>query len=360
MDKTKITTTVVGEVSKDMYKDIAHPIFKEIGSSGESLLRFVALPFKFLGLTAEQLELKYATFIKQTLNKVDEKNLVSPKAVIAAPLLDHIKFVFDEDGLTEMFSELLSKAMDTDIEFLVHPAFVEMLKQMSPLDVEFLHLFFETQDAIETDDLKWSHSETQLSLSVESMLRLGIINAIDYEDRNSVAITLTSMGCLFRDLCMLTPSQVKDSYIENFNENDSTSEENLMFSDWFSTMIYAEDNTKLNIRQRFDYSDVKHGAEIIVCLRVNNVNRKNTLIEKIFFDDGKKTHTFPIGDIPYNIEECSYKDFIFKIDSKYELLSAMTNEHGHFFVKTKNSNYSFKLSYQTQKEISIFINNLTK
>lgn len=267
-----------------------------------------------------------------------------------------MKFVFDEGELVEMFSELLSKAMDADVEFLVHPAFVEMLKQMSPLDVEFLHLFFKDQDAIETDDLEWSHSENQLSLSVEAMLRLGIINTIDYDDRDSVAITLTSMGILFRDLCMLTPSQIKESYVEDFSDNDSTSTEKLLFSDWFSTMTYSKDNNKLLVRKRFEYSDIKHGSDTIVCVRINNVGEKNTLIEKIFFDDGQKTHFFPLGDTPCDIERCCYKDFIFRADSRYELLSAMMKEKGRFFVKTQNTSYDFKLSYQTEKEVEIFVN----
>ena len=134
-----ISNNAVTEISKNVYTDVGHPILQEVGNIGAAIMKFVALPFRFLGLTAEELETKYASFLKTVLNKVPKDQQTLPKGVVAAPLLDHVKFVFDEDGLAEMFSNLLANAMCSNIERMVHPAFVEMLKQMSPLDVEFIN-----------------------------------------------------------------------------------------------------------------------------------------------------------------------------------------------------------------------------
>ena len=130
-----IPDNAVTELSKNLYTDVGHPILQEVGNVGAAIMKFVALPFRFLGLTAEQLEEKYSAFLKKTINKVPQEECIVPKGVVAAPLLDHVKFVFDEEGLAEMFSNLLANAMSANIEKMVHPAFIEMLKQMSPLDV---------------------------------------------------------------------------------------------------------------------------------------------------------------------------------------------------------------------------------
>ena len=91
------------KIGKLIYKDLGHPALSQVGNAVGSLIRLVALPITFLGLTAEELEKKYAKFIQKTLEKVPEKKRIDPKAVVAAPLLDHVKFVFDEENLSEMF-----------------------------------------------------------------------------------------------------------------------------------------------------------------------------------------------------------------------------------------------------------------
>ena len=170
-----IPDNAITELSKEIYKDIGHPVFKEVGNIGESLMKFVALPFKFLGLTAEQLEKKYAIFLEGALNKIKKEDQVVPRAVISAPLLEHVKFVFDEDGLCEMFSNLLANSLHKDIENMVHPAYTEVLKQMSPVDAEFMNTFFKDKDIIETEEIIWERSDFQKTMAIESLHRLGIL-----------------------------------------------------------------------------------------------------------------------------------------------------------------------------------------
>ena len=172
----KDSSTEMEKIGKLIYKDLGHPALSQVGNAVGSLIRLVALPITFLGLTAEELEKKYAKFIQKTLEKVPEKKRIDPKAVVAAPLLDHVKFVFDEENLSEMFSNLLANAMMENVEAMVHPAFAEMLKQLSPLDAEFMFLYFKDEDIVEQEDIKWKYGEGQLSLTIESLLRLGIIN----------------------------------------------------------------------------------------------------------------------------------------------------------------------------------------
>ncbi len=142
-----------------IYSDVASPAMKQVGQSIESLLKFVALPFKFLGLTAEELEKKYTKFIKEAVNRVPPEKLTAPKSSIVAPLLDCVKFCFDDepgnDLLREMFSKLLSSSMNQDNISYLNKSFVETMRFLSGNEAKFLQW---CSDAIITrrayDDLK--------------------------------------------------------------------------------------------------------------------------------------------------------------------------------------------------------------
>lgn len=125
-----------------IYSDVASPAMKQIGQSAEGLLKFVALPFKFLGLTAEQLEKKYTKFIEEAVNRVPSQKLAVPQSSVVAPLLDYVKFCFaDEPGndlLQEMFSKLLSSSINQDNASHLNKSFVETMRFLSGNEAKLL------------------------------------------------------------------------------------------------------------------------------------------------------------------------------------------------------------------------------
>jgi peptide deformylase len=56
------------EISSKVYDDVAQKPLSTIGKLAQDVLKFVALPISCLGLTAEQLEIKYKKFIENALN----------------------------------------------------------------------------------------------------------------------------------------------------------------------------------------------------------------------------------------------------------------------------------------------------
>lgn len=128
-----------------IYNDLASPAMKQIGQSAEGLLKLVALPFKFLGFTAEQLEKKYAKFIEEAVNRVPPQKLTAPQSSVVAPLLDYAKFCFaDEPGndlLQEMFSKLLSSSINQDNASHLNKSFVETMRFLSGNEAKLLQSF---------------------------------------------------------------------------------------------------------------------------------------------------------------------------------------------------------------------------
>lgn len=66
----KDSSTEMEKIGKLIYKDLGHPALSQVGNAVGSLIRLVALPITFLGLTAEELEKKYAKFIQKTLEAI--------------------------------------------------------------------------------------------------------------------------------------------------------------------------------------------------------------------------------------------------------------------------------------------------
>lgn len=144
-DKVFANEKLVAEV----YSDLVQPGFKTVGKAAEDLLKFVALPLSFLGLTVDELENKYKNFIHETLNKVPEENRERPKSNIVSPLLDHIKYLFDDadgENLIEMFSELLGKAINSATKDSVHVSYVHTLCQLGSLEAKILMKIYESDD----------------------------------------------------------------------------------------------------------------------------------------------------------------------------------------------------------------------
>lgn len=349
------------ELTKGVYSDVGHPVLKEVGSIGASLMKLVALPFKFLGMTADQLENKYAEFLKNSISKVEPEDRVIPKAAVVSPLLEHVKFVFDEDGLAEMFSNLLANAMDCNVEKMVHPAFVEMLKQMSPLDVEFMHFYFEDRDLAEMSSLNWSRGTLQRSLTVDSLTRLGIIRAISYDDRDDVAIMLTDFGKVFRNLCMLKPADINPE--DFFREDDRLDDEEyvdseeigMQFSESFGSVRISEKDGKAYIRNSLEMEDVRKGSLICIHLRINNIGDVQKEIDTVFLNCGSTNHISPYQDTPVMIPKGTYYDFVFIATKENDLLNCALRERTRYHVQCGNTVYNFPITDATKKEIELFL-----
>lgn len=345
------------QIVEDVYTDLGHPALSQIGNVIGNLIKFVALPISFLGLTAEELEKKYANFIHTSLMKIPEGERVEPKAVIVAPLLEHVKFVFDEENLSEMFSNLLANAMSSNNSMMVHPAFTEMIKQMSPLDAKFLFFYFRQSDLIELEDIEWKYGEEQTVLTIESLVRLGIINGITYDNREDVAYALTDFGKLFRDVCLMSPSEEEQNeelfQYTGDSENAAILEE-FLYSDTFGTARESKKNNRIYIRQKFSIEDVNNGSQAVIILRIcNNSNQEETL-ERVYIESGYGNIYMAANKMPVIIKAKSYVNFVFPVKTK-KMLEEIEEGSGKYVIQKASKIYEITVTKATVKEISIYL-----
>ena len=80
--------------------------------------------------------------LKKKIKNIPAENLQEPPLMIAGPVLEALKYTYDEDYLREMYENLLASAMDNRNTNNAHPSFVDAIKQMSPLDARIYAFFF--------------------------------------------------------------------------------------------------------------------------------------------------------------------------------------------------------------------------
>lgn len=119
------------------YEDALQPTVQEIGKFAARIPR--AINAAFSGLDKWILNKEYAIdetkkLLAQKLENVNPEKIVKPEAYVAVPAIQAISYSMNSEELRNLYANLLAKAMNSDTKDMVHPSFVEIIKQLSPID----------------------------------------------------------------------------------------------------------------------------------------------------------------------------------------------------------------------------------
>ncbi|MFP2562497.1 DUF4393 domain-containing protein [Enterobacter ludwigii] len=79
--------------------------------------------------------------LEEKTQSIPAENIVEPKASIAGPALQGLAFSHEEYNLKEMYLNLISFSMNRDVANDAHPAFVEVIKQLTSDEAEMLQVY---------------------------------------------------------------------------------------------------------------------------------------------------------------------------------------------------------------------------
>jgi hypothetical protein len=79
---------------------------------------------------------------------IPAENIVEPKASIAGPALQGLAFTHEESELKDMYLSLLATAIDDRVAGNAHPAFVEIIRQLSGEEAELIKPALRAQSPI--------------------------------------------------------------------------------------------------------------------------------------------------------------------------------------------------------------------
>ena len=177
-----------------LYEDALQPTVQEVGKLAARIPH--AINAAFSGLDKWILNKEYAIdetkkLLEQKLENVDPEKIVTPEAYVAIPAIQAISYSMDSEELRNLYANLLAKAMDIDTKDFVHPSFVEIIKQMSPLDAKILDIlakhidyYFPLIDILACDKSKDT---------IPSIYLLQNLSSINISDAESLSLSFENL-----------------------------------------------------------------------------------------------------------------------------------------------------------------------
>lgn len=130
------------ELAKAVYSDLVEGTLKEIGKIGVDAVKVVRLALFPLQAGAA-LQDRLAAYIDRAVRVVPEAQRIAPMELIFLPVAEKLRFQEPDNPLTELYLNLLSRAMDGERVGEAHPAFVVVISQLAPDEVTIIRMLAE-------------------------------------------------------------------------------------------------------------------------------------------------------------------------------------------------------------------------
>jgi len=121
-----------------LYDDLAQPAIRELGDivhNTTKVARFLFAPIDYLATQQD----RFQNYLKRISEKVKEENLVETSPRIVGEVFEALKYSEQQSILTELFLNLLAKSVDKTAQDKVHPAFPNIIKQLSADEAVLLY-----------------------------------------------------------------------------------------------------------------------------------------------------------------------------------------------------------------------------
>lgn len=182
-------------VLEKAYDDVVHPVAsttgKIFGLIPQAIYTALLPVRKWINDREEYFE-EMGKLLAKKLKNVKEENIITPELYVAVPTIQALSYSLDNNELKNLYANLLARAMNIDTKEYVHPAFVEIIKQLSPIDalvfkeiakrgsLPVIDLFYANEQyqgtiiAKNFTDVTVSTYEIE-SVSIDNLARLGLI-----------------------------------------------------------------------------------------------------------------------------------------------------------------------------------------
>jgi Abortive infection alpha len=144
-----------------IYQDALQPAAKEIGKGLETIAKTIHIalaPIAALVWGFEQIRDFVTTRVAEKLKDIPQERIQTPSPMVAGPALEALKYTGHEESLRELYANLLATSIDSETAASAHPAFVDMIKSMTPDEAKIMNLLA-TRRAYPIIDLKVTYKE---------------------------------------------------------------------------------------------------------------------------------------------------------------------------------------------------------
>lgn len=127
-----------------VYEDAIQPAAKELGTALQTVARTINValaPISALVWGYDRILDFIETRVAEKLSKVPAENIVTPKPEVAGPALESLRYTGHDENLRELYANLLATSMDKKTATYAHPAYVEIIRNISPDEARIMRLF---------------------------------------------------------------------------------------------------------------------------------------------------------------------------------------------------------------------------
>lgn len=212
-NNTDLIKDTIENIGKESYNDLIKPSFQETGGIFGTLfglINHVLLykPKSWIIKYKYKLE-QYAEEQKRLLSEIPEDRRIEPKLNIMVPCLESIVMNLDDDLLQKMFLTILTNSCDKEWAEYVHPAFVEILKQLSSDEAKICIALAKEKNKLEAKalvDVRLFVKDTfskDTDKFLESMQERNIGKSFHYDLSHNLLTYNRPSRSIYRNMCLI-------------------------------------------------------------------------------------------------------------------------------------------------------------
>ncbi|MBN3207508.1 DUF4393 domain-containing protein [Pectobacterium brasiliense] len=117
-----------------VYQDLIQPAAQELGKGLAVIAKSVNVALSPLSVMVwgyEKIQDQFMPKVAEKLKNTKPEDIITPKPNVAVPAIEALRYTADDESLSDLFAGLLASAMDKNKSSKAHPAFVEIIKQLT-------------------------------------------------------------------------------------------------------------------------------------------------------------------------------------------------------------------------------------
>lgn len=127
-----------------IYQDAVQPFAKEAGKALGTVGKAVNVALAPISLAVwgyDKISNFLENIVAEKLEKVPEERISTPPPNVAGPAIEALKFTGHDETLQDLFANLIANSLDSKTVLEAHPAFVDIIKNISSDEGLILKLF---------------------------------------------------------------------------------------------------------------------------------------------------------------------------------------------------------------------------
>ena len=211
-----IAKELVSQTAGKTYDDLVHPTAQATGGIISFIPRTIRVWFnkweKWI-LNGEYAIRETEKLLEEKLKHIPEDKIVEPEPYVAVPAIQQLSYSFDSEALRELYANLLASSMNVDKKDAVHPAFVDIIRQLTPSEAKLLSYIYEcpyNSVLLRESGLYTVNNIQEGSYDVGLEMDDVFINSIDRHTLSICLDNLVRLGLLtFQELVSSDPNTLK-------------------------------------------------------------------------------------------------------------------------------------------------------